>query len=77
MVVGLLSISCNFRNCEDGFQWTFSGVYGPVLNCNREPFWEELGIVWGLWEGPWCVGGTLIRFVFLMNEGEGAESRPQ
>ena len=49
MVVGLFSISCRFRNCEDGFQWTFSGVYGHVFNCNRDPFWE----------GPWCVGGGL------------------
>ena len=48
MVIGLFSISCHFRNCEDSFEWTFLGVYGPVLNCNRESFWEELGVVQGL-----------------------------
>ena len=63
-MVGLFYISCHFRNCEDGFQWTFLGVYKPILNCNREPFWEELGVVQGLWEGPWCVGGDFntVRF---------------
>ena len=24
MVIGLFSISCLFRNCEDGLQWIFS-----------------------------------------------------
>ena len=38
MVIGFFSISCRFKNCEDGFLWTFSGVYGPVLNCSREAF---------------------------------------
>ena len=45
MVVGLFFISCYLRNYEDGFQWNFLGVYKPILNCNREPFWEELGAV--------------------------------
>ena len=57
IVVGLFSISCRFSNCEDDFQWTFSGVYGHVFNCNRDPFWEELRAIRGLWEGPWSVGG--------------------
>ena len=26
---GMFSISCIFKNCEDGFMWTFTGVYGP------------------------------------------------
>ena len=64
LVIGMFSISCQFRNCEDGFQWTFSGVYGPILDCNRDSFWDELGVVRGLWEGLWCVGGdfNMIRF---------------
>ena len=71
MMVGLFSISCHFRNCEDGFQWTFSGVYELVLNCNREPFWEELDAVRGLWEGLWCVGGDFntIRFPIERRRG--------
>ena len=30
MAVGLLSISCLYRNREDGFQQIFSRVYGPI-----------------------------------------------
>ena len=62
--VGLFSISCRFKNVEDGFRWTFSGVYGPTLKRYREEFWEELGAIRGLWTDPWCIGGdfNMIRF---------------
>ena len=46
--VGLFSILCRFKNCEDGFLWTFTGVYGPTLKRYREFFWEELGVIRGL-----------------------------
>ena len=55
--IGHFSITCMFKNVEDGFLWAFTGVYGPVKRCKRELFWEELGSVKGLWEGPWCIGG--------------------
>ena len=55
--IGQFSVPCMFKNVEDGFQWAFTGVYGPVKRCKRELFWEELGSVKGLWEGPWCIGG--------------------
>ena len=29
-VVGRLSVSCLFRMAEDGFQWAFFEVYGPI-----------------------------------------------
>ena len=32
MEVGLFSISCRFKNCEDGLRWIFSVVYDPTLN---------------------------------------------
>ncbi|RVX07132.1 hypothetical protein CK203_053516 [Vitis vinifera] len=53
MQKGLFSISCTFKSCEDGFIWTFTGVYGPTLRRKRESFWEELGAIKGLWNGPW------------------------
>ena len=64
MEVGLFSISCRFKNCEDGFSWIFSRVYGPTLKRYRELFWEELGAICGLWSDPWCIGGdfNMIRF---------------
>ena len=30
-VCGIFTTSCSFRNVEDGFQWIFTSVYGPVL----------------------------------------------
>ncbi|KAL6320158.1 hypothetical protein AAG906_004667 [Vitis piasezkii] len=54
---GECSISCHFKNCEDGFTWTFTGVYGPTKRRERENLWNELGAIHGLWNGPWCVAG--------------------
>ena len=64
MKTRIFSVSCCFRNCTDGCQWMFSRVYGPVLDSKMELFWEELGVVRGLWNGPWCVGGdfNVVRF---------------
>ena len=45
---GLFSISYIFKNCEDGFMWMFTGVYGLILRRERESFWEELGAIKGL-----------------------------
>lgn len=47
MEIGAFSISCLFKNCEDGFCWVFTGVYGPLDRRAREVFWEELGAVRG------------------------------
>ena len=52
----LFFVTCMFKNVEDGFQWAFTGVYGSVERSKREMFWEELGSLRGLWEGPWCIG---------------------
>ena len=62
--VGIFSILCRFKNCEDGFMWFFTGVYGPTLKSYREPFWEELGAIRGLWSDSWCISGdfNMIRF---------------
>ena len=64
MEVSLFSILCCFKNCEDGFLWTFTGVYGPTMKRYRELFWEELGAIRGLWPDPWCIGGdfNVVRF---------------
>ena len=45
---GVFSISCIFKNSEDGFMWMFTEVYGPILRRERESFWEELGAIKGL-----------------------------
>ena len=58
----IFSVSCCFRNYTDGFQWMFS--YGPVVDSKREFFWEELGAVRGLWNGPWCVEGDFNMVCF-------------
>ena len=61
---GEYSISCRFKNCEDGVVWVYTGVYGPVCRREREDFWEELGAIRGLWSDPWCVGGDFNRIRF-------------
>ncbi|RVX21567.1 hypothetical protein CK203_002085 [Vitis vinifera] len=55
--VGKFSVSCGFRNVENGLAWIFTGVYGPFSKGDRECLWEELGAIRGLWEDPWCLGG--------------------
>ncbi|RVW33931.1 Transposon TX1 uncharacterized 149 kDa protein [Vitis vinifera] len=64
MEVGNYSVSCCFRNVEDGFCWVLSGVYGPSVKVEREEFLSELGAIRGLWNEPWCVAGdfNMIRF---------------
>ena len=65
--LGHFSVTCMFKNVEDGFQWAFTGVYGLVERCKREMFWEEFGSLKGLWEGPWCIGGD-FNLVISPNE---------
>ena len=70
-VVGSFSVLCLFRMTEDGFLWTFTGVYGPVENSLRESFWEELGSIKGLWDCPWCVGGDFNEVLFPNERSKG------
>ena len=37
-VIGSFSVSCLFRMAENGYQWVFFGVYGPVERILRELF---------------------------------------
>ncbi|RVW76691.1 hypothetical protein CK203_047573 [Vitis vinifera] len=41
---GQYSLSCRFKNVEDGAVWVFTGVYGPFTKEAREGLWEELGL---------------------------------
>ena len=61
--VGQFSISCRFRNMEDGFVWMFTGVYGFTRE-ERECLWEELWAIRGIWEDPWCLGGDFNIILF-------------
>ena len=61
--VGQFSISCRFRNMEDGFVWMFTGVYGFTKE-ERECLWEELWVIKGIWEDPWCLGGDFNIILF-------------
>ena len=45
--VGSFSISCRFRNCEEGFVWFFFGLYGPIKGKERRELWEELAAIKG------------------------------
>ena len=63
MECGRFSISCRFRNSEDGFVWMFTGV--QVYFEGEEAFQEELGT---MWYDPWCLSGTSILSDFLGKE---------
>ncbi|RVX21641.1 putative manganese-transporting ATPase PDR2 [Vitis vinifera] len=51
-------------NCEEGFVWVFSGLYGPLKGRDRRELWEELVAVKGLWNEPWCIveDFNVVRF---------------
>ncbi|RVX14593.1 hypothetical protein CK203_012099 [Vitis vinifera] len=53
---GQFTLSCRFRNVENGAIWIFTGVYGLFSKVEREALWDELGAIRGLWEDPWCIG---------------------
>ena len=36
--IGHFSVTCMFKNVEDGFLWDFTGVYSQVKRCKRELF---------------------------------------
>ena len=67
MEMGQFSISCSFRNVEDGKTWIFTGVYGPFSKEDKETLWGELGAIRGIWDDPWCLGGD---FNVTLNLGE-------
>ncbi|KAJ9701144.1 hypothetical protein PVL29_006475 [Vitis rotundifolia] len=69
--VGSFSISCRFRNCEEGSVWVFSGLYGPTKGRERRELWEELAAVKGLWDDPWCIAGdfNVVRFPVETSNG--------
>ena len=33
--IGHFSVTCMFKNVEDGFLWALTGVYGPVKRCKK------------------------------------------
>ncbi|RVW53859.1 hypothetical protein CK203_099665 [Vitis vinifera] len=61
---GQFTLSCRFRNIENGVSWIFTGVYGPFSKMEREALWDELGAIRGLWEDPWCIGGDFNITLF-------------
>ena len=61
---GQFTLSCRFRNVENGAIWVFTGVYGPFSKVERDALWEEFGAIRGLWEDPWCIGGDFNITLF-------------
>ena len=45
---GQFSISCKFRNVENGVVWVFTGVYDPFTKEDRECLWDEFGAIRGI-----------------------------
>ena len=61
---GQFTLSCRFRNVENGAIWVFTGVYDPFSKVERDALWEEFGAIRGLWEDPWCIGGDFNITLF-------------
>ena len=75
-VSGVFSVSCLFKNVEDGFHWIFTGVYGPVVANLKENLWEELGSVRGLWSGAWCIEGDFNVTISPNESNKGGRVTP-
>ena len=73
---GSFSLSCVFRMVEDDFQWMFTRVYGPIERSSKEFFWEELGLIRGIWNGPWCLGGDFNEILFPIERSRGGRISP-
>ena len=54
----------------------FTGVYGPVERSFKEFFWEELGSIRGLWNGPWCLGGDFNEILSPNERSRGGRISP-
>ena len=61
---GHFTLSCRFRNVENGVVWVFMGVYGPFSKVERDELWEEFGAIRELWEDPWCLWGDFNITLF-------------
>ncbi|GFS31727.1 hypothetical protein Acr_00g0018900 [Actinidia rufa] len=55
--LGEHSISCLFKNVDDGYKWAFAGIYGPQSRRDRLRVWEELARIRAAWGTPWVCGG--------------------
>ena len=76
LVIGSFLVSCLFRMVEDGYLWAFSRVYSLVERSHKEFFWEELGLIRGPWEGPWCLGGDFNEILSPNKRSRGGRLSP-
>ena len=58
VLVGQFSVSVLFRGVLDGFEWVFTGIYGPIADLHRANLWEELSTVRTRWNNPWFLFGN-------------------
>ena len=65
--VGSFSISYQFRDCDEGFIWVFSNLYGPLKGNEIREKWEESVVIKGLWDESWCLAGD-FNVVCVPNE---------
>ena len=70
--LGLYTASCKFRSVSSGFEWAFTGVYGPHDLPARRILWDEMSGVVSWWDVPWIVGGD-FNIVRYPSERVGAE----
>ncbi|RVX15951.1 Auxilin-related protein 1 [Vitis vinifera] len=71
---GQFSLSCRFRNVENGTVWVFTELMDLSLKEERECLWEEIGAIRGLWEDPWADGYSSAKGVFTWSGGPNNQS---
>lgn len=65
------SISCRFKNCEDGVVLVFISVYGQVCRREKKNLQDKLGATRGLRSDPWCVNRDFNMISFLGEHSRG------
>lgn len=63
-------VVCSYNNVDDGYGWSFPGVYRPNEDSNRSSLWKEIAVLCSCWDGLGCIGGILISLSFCVR-GQG------
>ena len=76
VLVGLFSMSIQWKGVVDGFIWACSRVYGSNDNNLRGDLWDELVDIQQYWNVPWCCFGNFNVVRFPSERRDGSQLTP-